>query len=213
MSTNTPAIRPQLQNLFTEHTHTAGLELDSLQAMHEDAAIFNYTRVYIPVRRPGHWSLLEIDNSTRTISYLDSYYRGGAEYIALMEIYLQHLEVIRTQEQALPWHRRTTTFDDREGADQVCVPHQTNGNDCGVYVCCMADLLEREQDIRQIRPSHIRLARQQLYQSMIHSTAQQLIAEDAGVERQYTEEGADQTKLDNPSQTVDTPPILLLGMV
>ena len=72
MSTNTPAVRPQFQNLFTEHTHEVRLELDSLQAMHEDAAIFNYTRVYIPVRRPGHWSLLEIDNSTRTISYLDS---------------------------------------------------------------------------------------------------------------------------------------------
>ena len=119
MSTNTPDFRPQFQNLFTDSTHEVGLELDSLQAMHEDAAIFNYTRVYIPVRRPGHWSLLEIDNSTRTISYLDSYYRGGEEYIALMESYLQHLEVIRTQEQALPWHRRTTTFDDSEGAAQV----------------------------------------------------------------------------------------------
>jgi hypothetical protein len=48
---------------------------------------------------------------------------------------------------------------------------------------------------------------------MIHSTAQQLIAEDAGVERQYTEEGADQTNLDNPIQTAATSPILLLGMV
>ena len=203
MSTNVPVFRPQFQNLSTDRTQEVGLELDSLQAMHEDTAIFNYTRVYIPVRRPGHWSLLEIDNSTRTISYLDSYYRGGDEYIALMESYLQHLEAIRTQEQAPPWHRRTTTFDTPEGRAQVRVPRQTNGNDCGVYVCCMADLLEREQDILQIRPSHIRLARQQLYQSMIHSAAQQLIAEDAGVERQFTEEVADHTNLYNPSQTVD----------
>ena len=130
-----------------------------------------------------------------------------------MESYLQHLEVIRTQEQALPWHRRTTTFGDAEGMAQVLVPSQTNGHDCGVYVCCMADLLEREQDIRQIRPPLIRLARQQLYQSMIHSAAHPLIAEDAGEERRTTEEVADQTTLVPPSQTVATPPILLLGMV
>ena len=110
MSSITPAIRPQFQNLFTDRTPEVELELDTLQAMHEDAAIFNYTRVYIPVRRPGHWSLMEIDNSTRTITYLDSYYRGGEEYIAQMESYLQQLEVTRTQEQALPWHRRTTTY-------------------------------------------------------------------------------------------------------
>ena len=79
------------------------LELDSLQAMHDYAAIFNYTRVYIPVQRPQHWSLMEIDNSTRNITYLDSLYRGGDEYIALVESYLQQLEIVRTQEQPLAW--------------------------------------------------------------------------------------------------------------
>ena len=76
MSSITPAIRLQFQNLFTDRTPEEELELDSLQAMHEDASIFSYTRVYIPVRRPRHWSLMEIDNITRTITYLDSYYRG-----------------------------------------------------------------------------------------------------------------------------------------
>ena len=84
MSTNSPVFRPQFHNLFTDRTPEVELELDSLQAMHDYAAIFNYTRVYLPVRRPQHWSLLEIDNSTRTITYIDSLYQGGEEYIALV---------------------------------------------------------------------------------------------------------------------------------
>jgi len=36
MSTNAPVFRPQFQNLFTDRTQEVGLELDSLQAMHED---------------------------------------------------------------------------------------------------------------------------------------------------------------------------------
>ena len=43
MSTNVPVLRPQFQELFTDRTQEVGLELDSLQAMHEDTAIFNYT--------------------------------------------------------------------------------------------------------------------------------------------------------------------------
>ena len=70
MSTNTPAFRPQFRNL-TRRTPEVKLELDTLQAMHDYADIFNYTRVYIPIQRPGHWRLLEIDNSNRTITYLD----------------------------------------------------------------------------------------------------------------------------------------------
>ena len=48
---------------------------------------------------------------------------------------------------------------------------------------------------------------------MIHSTAQQLIAEEAGVEREVTEEVANHTTQDDSRQTADTKPILLLGMV
>ena len=51
----------------------------------------------------------------------------------------------------------------------------------------MADLLEREQDIRQVSPALIPQARLQLYQSMIHSVALPLIAENAGTERMITE--------------------------
>ena len=80
-----------------------------------------------------------------------------------------------------------------EDRAQILVPRQTNGHDCGVYLCCMADLLERDQDILQICPPNIRQARQQLYQSMIHAVALPLIAQDAGVERPITEDPADRT--------------------
>ena len=55
MGTNVPVFRPQFRNLFTDSNPEVELELDSLQAMHDYAAIFNYTRVYLPVRRPQHW--------------------------------------------------------------------------------------------------------------------------------------------------------------
>ena len=144
--------------------------------MHEDTAIFNYSRVYIPVRRPEHWSLLEIDNRTRTITYFDSLYLGGSEYIRPLETYLRKLEEVRTQELAGSWQWRTTTFGLPRSGSQVRVPNQTNGNDCGVYVCSIADLLEREQDILRIRPAHILQGRRQLFQSMVYQAAMPLIA-------------------------------------
>jgi hypothetical protein len=181
MSSTGPVIRSHIQSALSgEPSQEAYLELDALQAMHEDMAIFNYSKVYIPVRRPEHWSLLEIDNRTRTITYLDSLYLGGAEYIRPLDSYLRKLEEIRTQELAGSWQWRTTTFGRPRSGSQVCVPKQTNGNDCGVYVCCIADLLEREQDITLIRPTHILHARRQLLQSMVHQSAIPLIAEDAG---------------------------------
>ena len=94
--------------------------------------------------------MLEIDNRTRTITYIDSMFRGGEEYIGLLETYLQKLEEVRTQTQANPWNRRTTTFGAAQYMTSVQVPRQDNGNDCGVYLCSMADLLEREQDILQV---------------------------------------------------------------
>ena len=48
MGTNVPVFRQQFRNLFTDRTPEVELELDSLQAMHDYAAIFNYTRVYLP---------------------------------------------------------------------------------------------------------------------------------------------------------------------
>jgi Ulp1 family protease len=132
------------------------------------------------VRRPGYWILLEIDNRTRTITYIDSLYQGGAEYIRPLETYLQKLEEIRTQKQAGPWQRRTTTLGPTRTRFQVRVPCQTNSNYCGVYICSIADLLEREQDILLIRPALISQARRQLSQSMVYEAALPLIADDAG---------------------------------
>jgi hypothetical protein len=75
----------------------------------------------------------------------------------------------------------------------VCVPRQQNGNDCGVFVCLFADLLDRQQDIMLHREPDTTQIRDRIRQSLNMQVALDLTSLDTV---QPTEMASEQVPLD-----------------
>ena len=164
-----PQFSGQAQNGEDGPGSTAWAEL---AAMHDFDDIFQYTRVYVPVNHPVHWGLLEIDNTVRTITYLDSLYDGGEDIATLMEVYLMAYED-SFKGHTEQWQCRGCTTS-TQPSNRTRVSRQQNGDDCGVYVCVFADLLERNHSITDVQPHQIPTARKRLAQSIRTLQALQL---------------------------------------
>ena len=162
-------IRP----IFREHAesirNTNGLtELEELRATHDFVNIFRCSRVYVPVGQPQHWGLLEINIDTRTVGYIDSLRSGEDKYIIAMQRYMVQLEEEVRGESRVWWGRITVPANARGGEETAMyrVPRQENGNDCGIFVCAFADMLERDGDIKQVTQSSMPEARRRLLRSL-----------------------------------------------
>ena len=95
---------------------------------------------------------------------MDSLYNGGGHYAQVLGDYLTQYEIECTGHDGRPWALRPTIHPDSATSldSQVRVPRQTNGNDCGVFVCMLADLLDRQQDLMQYRMPDTNIVRAQI---------------------------------------------------
>ena len=159
---------------------TARAELDAIRAMHGYDEIFAFARAYFPVALTNHYCLLEVDNGNRTIAYMDTLYAGrsvGQVARALADYLLQYEQEL-TGCTPSPWkivYSQHMTIS--KASDLRSTPRQLNGNDCGVYVCAMADCLERGVDIMNITLDCIAKARLTLRQCLMEKNALALITE------------------------------------
>jgi Ulp1 family protease len=78
----------------------------------------------IPVNSGNHWTLVVVSPAARTVSYLDSLGGSGQRY---MQLALEWLE-LETKVPIADWQIVNTS-----------IPAQTNGYDCGVFVCTNAE--------------------------------------------------------------------------
>jgi Ulp1 family protease len=180
---STEAIRLHLQQCTEPVRNSHGLsELDELRAMHQFDAIFNYSHVYIPVPLAQHWTLLEVDNCTRTITFMDSYKDGGYHYARIMRTYLLDYEEEIKGTRGPEWTLRHTMNPNNKLITPrlIHVPRQQNGNDCGVYVCLFADLLDRQQEIMRHREPDILQIRERIRCSIATQVALDLTTQDTG---------------------------------
>jgi hypothetical protein len=180
---DTQAIRLHLQQCTEPSRNSHGLsELDELRAMHQFDAIFNYSHVYIPVPLSQHWTLLEVDNCTRTITFMDSYKDGGYQYARIMRDYLLDYEKEIKGTSGTQWTLRHTMNPNNKliFPRLIHVPRQQNGNDYGVYVCLFADLLDRQQDIMRHREPDILKIRERIRCSIATQVALDLTTQDTG---------------------------------
>ena len=172
------AIRPQYHATANSRNAVGLTDLDVLREMHQHNHIFHFSRVYIPVAQPHHWGLLEVDNVARRITYMDSLHNGGGHYAQVLGDYLTQYEIECTGQGGLPWAIRSTIHPESATSldSQVRVPRQTNGNDCGVFVCMFADLLDRHQDLMQYRTPDTPAVRAQIRCSLQDKVALSLTA-------------------------------------
>ena len=182
---DTKGIRTHLQHRSDADRNIHGLtELDELRAMHQHDALLNYSHVFLPVPLSQHWGLLDIDNGTRTITFLDSFNNGGLHYARIMSDYLTQYEEEITGSNGPVWSLRCTVNPNCKPITPrlVCVPRQQNGNDCGVFVCLFADLLDRQHDIMQYQHPDIDDIRSRIRRSLLDQMALALTGSDGGLQ-------------------------------
>ena len=107
--------------------------------------LLEYEYIFVLVARKGHWASLWIDTTRRTIKYLDSYFQDGTYYANAMTTYLEVFEHTIGQKPQMSWTFMGATH--RQSHEDV--PKQLGGDDCGVYVCLLADLISQRWQLNE----------------------------------------------------------------
>jgi sentrin-specific protease 1 len=97
--------------------------------------IFRHELIYIPVHLPGHWTFVAIDVPHNKIEYYDSMGGEGREVLHGIKRYCM-----------AEWRRIYGTEAEFQMLVKKEIPRQTNGTDCGVFVCMYARC--RMEDLR-----------------------------------------------------------------
>uniref|UniRef100_A0A915E8C8 Ubiquitin-like protease family profile domain-containing protein n=1 Tax=Ditylenchus dipsaci TaxID=166011 RepID=A0A915E8C8_9BILA len=90
-------------------------------------SLFCHEIILLPIHTPGHWSLAVIQVKRQRIDYYDSMSGDGSEYIEIIKEYMFLKAKSMNMDQ--------TNLDDWIGFNQKRIPQQTNGHDCGVFLC------------------------------------------------------------------------------
>ena len=121
--------------------------------------IGDFQRIFFPYCSHSHWMLVVADISQRTIRFYDP----AAAAPGSDEANEARLLVVRAAASVLEGHGITLDWEFEVRGDRL--PQQTNGDDCGVFVCRFAQLLAQGEALsgsRRCRESHIRHMRDHL---------------------------------------------------
>ncbi|XP_043270475.1 sentrin-specific protease-like [Venturia canescens] len=130
-----------MSSFFFPRLHLNGYE--AVRRWTKKINIFKYDKVLVPVHLGNHWCLAIINFENKTIIYYDSFKGKNPRYL---ETLLQYLIKEAGQKEEKPiikeeWHLAT----------KQDIPRQTNGYDCGVFVCMYArnEIFGGEMDFTQ----------------------------------------------------------------
>lgn len=100
--------------------------------------LFNKRLLLIPIIQPGHWTLAVVDFNVKTISYYDSRLGRNQECLNIV------LEYLKSEFQ----DKNNGVFE-AEGwslVHQIRIPIQSNGFDCGPFICRYSECLCRGEE-------------------------------------------------------------------
>ena len=123
---------------FDRATENFGHRFDHKSKSHLKRGIFEEETIIVPINiNDNHWVAAVIDMKGKQIQFYDSLGGTGKSLLQVIYRYL-----------ALEWERRKLpgTFDADKKWELLekspeKYPEQKNGYDCGVYVCCLYDML------------------------------------------------------------------------
>uniref|UniRef100_A0A8U7NUW4 SUMO specific peptidase 2 n=1 Tax=Corvus moneduloides TaxID=1196302 RepID=A0A8U7NUW4_CORMO len=103
--------------------------------------IFKHDVLLVPIHLRIHWTLLVVDLREKAIKYFDSLGQKGDHICKTVLKYLEEesKEKRNIELTASEWTLRSL------GAEEI--PQQSNGSDCGVFVCKFADFITRDKPI------------------------------------------------------------------
>lgn len=109
----------------------------------------SYDFVLIPVHLDVHWVLVAINMNKKRISYYDSMNGGkvnrhGGKVLADVKRYLEEEHKDKKQTE-LPseWRANDEGLDDDD--NELEIPQQGNGSDCGVFTCMYARYIAQRE--------------------------------------------------------------------
>ncbi|XP_043276025.1 sentrin-specific protease 1-like [Venturia canescens] len=105
--------------------------------------IFKFEKVIVPINLGNHWCLAVINFLKKTIVYYDSFGRDNPKYLATLREYL--VEEAKNKGEGL------IKEDEWILATKKDIPRQSNGYDCGVFVCMYAkyEISNKKMDFSQ----------------------------------------------------------------
>jgi sentrin-specific protease 1 len=110
--------------------------------------IFSMDFVLIPLHLGVHWTLCSVNNQKKRISYYDSMGGGrinqsGTKHLSVILNYLKE-EYEDKKKSPLPtdYEANEVGVND-DGLENVRIPQQDNGSDCGVFTCKFAEYISR----------------------------------------------------------------------
>lgn len=136
--------------------------------------IFDNDVILIPNHLKDHWTLTVVDFRYRRISYFDSMADGlintskGSWHMKNIPEYL-HFEHQDKRNSPPPgeWIIGDPGIDGEEGS--VGIPQQSNGSDCGVFVCQFAEYIARDAPLN-FDPSQMPFIRKRMMHEICNGT-------------------------------------------
>ncbi|OXB83463.1 UNVERIFIED_CONTAM: hypothetical protein H355_006310 [Colinus virginianus] len=129
--------------------------------------LFKHDIILVPIHLREHWTLVVVDVRKKTITYFDSLGKKGDK---ICETVLQYLQEESWEKQKVKLSCSEWTLRNMEAHE---IPQQSNGNDCGVFMCKYADYVSREKPIT-FTENHMPYFRKRMVWEIIH---QQLLSE------------------------------------
>ncbi|NXM75860.1 SENP2 protease, partial [Serilophus lunatus] len=123
--------------------------------------LFMHDLILVPIHRQVHWTLLAIDVRKKTIKYFDSLGENGYD---ICEALLQYLQEESREKRNLELTVSEWTLHSLSSNE---IPQQSNGNDCGVFLCKFADSISRDKPMT-FTQKHMPYFRRKMVWEIIH---------------------------------------------
>ncbi|NXP44011.1 SENP2 protease, partial [Heliornis fulica] len=123
--------------------------------------LFKQDIILIPINLRAHWTLTVIDIRKKTIRYLDSMGQDGNKICLTLLKYLQEESLAKRNVELVASQWTCYSMKAHE------IPQQTNGNDCGVFLCKFAEYISRDQPTT-FTQSHMPYFRRRMAWEILH---------------------------------------------
>lgn len=148
-------------SFFYMYLSTNGYNYEKVKNWTKNVDIFTKNKVIIPVNLSNtHWTLAVINFDTKCFEYYDSLGNSNFECLERLRRYIK--DQYRT--------KHGGEYDLSEWRDMYPkdIPHQTNGSDCGVFVCKYADYCSQDKSF-DFRQSDMSIIRKRIILEIINS--------------------------------------------
>ncbi|XP_074449126.1 sentrin-specific protease 2-like [Larus michahellis] len=123
--------------------------------------LFNKDIILVPINLRLHWTLAVIDTRKKTVKYYDSLGQGGDK---ICETLLKYLQEESHEKRNMELNVSEWTVHSMEPHE---IPQQSNGSDCGVFICKYADYISREK-LMTFTQTHMPYFRKKMVWEILH---------------------------------------------